>query len=517
MGPRRGQGPLRPHPNPEAMRRAVLALALLAVALGAAGCGVGRLGGSSGRYRVAAIFDNASFLIPGQDVRIAGANVGSVKAVTLTSDNHARIEMEVDPKFGPFRSDADCFIAPQSLIGERFIQCAPGTPRGRALKGDPPTVPVGRTHSPVDPDLVTATFRLPVRERITILLNELGAGLAGNGHALSATIRRANPAIQATREVLTKVDRDREVLGRLVDQSDKVIAQLGRRRDRVASFIQEASDVAQTAAQRDGAISEGIARLPGTLDETQASLSQLRTLAQRAQPLLGDLHEAAPPLTRLVGDTPALATAARPALRHLASMSRTGTPTLRDSRDVVKRLRTFASLSVPTGQLVTELNESLRDRGVVEGIQSFVYNVALTISRFDKDSHLQPAYLVAAQDCALYATTTSPGCDAHLVKGSADARAGTPAKRAHRRRAHRRHRARSHHQNSAPQQPSSSGGSSTPPVHVPRLPDLPKLPNLPKRPSLPPLPGVPPAPSTPSSSAPKSPDPGDLLDYLLGP
>jgi virulence factor Mce-like protein len=499
------------------MKRAAVIIGLLASALVATGCGAGRLGGSSGRYRVVAIFDNASFLIPGQDVRIAGANVGSVKAVTLTPDNHARIEMEIDPKFAPFRSDADCFIAPQSLIGERFIQCAPGTSRGRPLKGDPPAVPLGRTHSPVDPDLVTATFRLPVRERITILLNELGAGLAGNGQALSAAIRRANPAIQATQDVLTKVDRDREVLGRLVDRSDQVIAQLARRRDRVASFIQEASDVSRTAARRDGAISEGIARLPGTLDETKASLSTLRTLAQRAQPLLGDLHQAAPSLTRLVDDTPALATAARPALRHLAGMSRTGTTTLRDSHDVVRRLRTFASLSVPAGQLVAQLNESLRDRGVVEGIQRFVYLTALTLSRFDKDSHIQPAYLVGAADCAVYATTTDPACDAHLVKGSATARAHTRAKRAHRRRAHRRHRAQRPHQDSAPQAPSSSGGTSTPPVHVPKLPDLPNLPRLPQTPPLPPLPGVPAPPSTPSPSAPRSPDPGDLLDYLLGP
>ena len=57
------------------------------------------------------------------------AKVGSVKDVTLTRDNKARIEMEVDRRFAPFRSDADCTIQPQSLIGEKFVQCTPGTPR----------------------------------------------------------------------------------------------------------------------------------------------------------------------------------------------------------------------------------------------------------------------------------------------------------------------------------------------------------------------------------------------------
>jgi ABC-type transporter Mla subunit MlaD len=117
------------------MRRApgigILVAAAAAVAPVVTGCGAG---GSSGGYRVDALFDNASFLIPGQDVRIAGANVGTVTAVKVTPDRKARISMRIDKRFAPFRSDADCFIAPQSLIGERFIQCAPGTPRGRGRR-----------------------------------------------------------------------------------------------------------------------------------------------------------------------------------------------------------------------------------------------------------------------------------------------------------------------------------------------------------------------------------------------
>ncbi|HEX6945203.1 MAG TPA: MlaD family protein, partial [Casimicrobiaceae bacterium] len=172
-------------------RLAALAFVLAAaVTVAALGCGSSATGGGD-TYRVDAIFDNASFLIHGQDVRIAGANVGSVEDVRVTPDNRARIEMKIDKRFAPFRSDADCFIAPQSLIGERFIQCAPGTPRGHVLRsedGHAPTVPITNTHSPVDPDLVLSTYDLPVRQRLSIILNELGAGLAGDGHQLSAAI-----------------------------------------------------------------------------------------------------------------------------------------------------------------------------------------------------------------------------------------------------------------------------------------------------------------------------------------
>lgn len=429
-------------------RAAAFTGAVVAFAIAVTGCGAG---GSRGGYRVDALFDNASFLIPGQDVRIAGANVGTVTDVTVTPDHRARISMKVDDRFAPFRSDADCFIAPQSLIGERFIQCAPGTPRGHELKasgGHAPTVPVSNTHSPVDPDLVVATFQLPVRERLSIILNELGAGVAGNGRNLNAVIRRANPAIQATQDVLRIVARDRAVLGDLIDRSDTVIGELAKRRSRVADFIDQAAQVSRTAAERDGAVSEGIRRLPATLDETRSSLRALTTLSNRSRSLLGDLRKAAPSLTRLVRDAPPLADAAKPALDHLASMSRTGTATLRDGAPVVEQLRAFAKLGIPAGQLAATLNESLKDRGVVEGLQYFVYSVALTLSRYDSTSHIQPAYLVAPGECLAYAKVTVPSCDAHFVKGAAT----TTLRKKSRHRAKHRTRTRRHDSGPAPAQ-----------------------------------------------------------------
>ena len=106
----------------------VLVLAVAAVAVAAGGSGEART------YRVDAVFDNASSLIPGNVVKIAGAPVGEVKDIRLTRDRKARVEMEIEEGYAPFRSDAQCVIAPESLfIGEKFLQCKPGTPKGRPL------------------------------------------------------------------------------------------------------------------------------------------------------------------------------------------------------------------------------------------------------------------------------------------------------------------------------------------------------------------------------------------------
>ena len=121
-------------------------------------------GGTEPTYRVDAVFDSTANLIPGQDVKIAGARVGQVSDIELTKERKARVEMEIEEGFAPFRADAECTIRPQSLIGEKFVQCHPGTPDSPPLEngdGGAPTVPLEQTHAPVDLDLVFAALRRP--------------------------------------------------------------------------------------------------------------------------------------------------------------------------------------------------------------------------------------------------------------------------------------------------------------------------------------------------------------------
>ena len=142
---------------------ALLVVAVLAVVLLVSG------GGDSGGYRIRAIFDNGAFMVNGEQVRIAGANVGTIESVDVTRPGEtvkyedgepvsvpgkAVIVMEItDPSFQDFRSDATCLIRPQSLIGEKFVDCrptlprAPGSPLPPPLEGDRRR-PAGRRRAP---------------------------------------------------------------------------------------------------------------------------------------------------------------------------------------------------------------------------------------------------------------------------------------------------------------------------------------------------------------------------------
>ena len=122
---------------------------------------------SSG-YEVRAVFDNSSFVIPGEDVKIAGVKVGTIDTLDLTADNKAAVVLRIDdPAFHPFRSDATCKVGLQSLIGEQFVECVPTQPRGPGVKAAPPLrrigsgpgagqylLPVSHTVTPVNQDLV---------------------------------------------------------------------------------------------------------------------------------------------------------------------------------------------------------------------------------------------------------------------------------------------------------------------------------------------------------------------------
>ena len=98
-------------------------------------------------------------MVKGEQVRVAGANVGEIESVGVTMPGEvdslrrrqgaaisgkAVIVMKItDPGFQDFRSDASCLIRPQSLIGEKFVDCRPTLPRapgaaaGAGAEGDP--------------------------------------------------------------------------------------------------------------------------------------------------------------------------------------------------------------------------------------------------------------------------------------------------------------------------------------------------------------------------------------------
>jgi virulence factor Mce-like protein len=403
------------------MKRLTAALSTALVLAAAALLLTGGRAESSDTYQVNAIFDTAKGIIPGQLVKIAGARVGSITDVQLTKDYKARIVMDVPSRF-QFTNNASCNIQPEGLISENFVQCDPGTPGKPKLEvsGDTnvPTVPVDRTSVPISITDLFKIFQADIRQRFTVILAALGAGVAARGPELNEILIRSNPTLQAVRRLTSDLAAQKETLRAAVSDTDAVIAQLAKRSDNLTEFIDESNRLSRQSADHSSALAEAIHRLPGLLDQTDVVLGDLNTLTTVGRPLLGELRAATPGIERVVDQLTPFSKAALPVLGDLSETSDIGRATVKASIPVVHTLRKFAADALPTGRLLNSLLVNLRQRGFVENLNLFGYYAAAALSRYDQTSHIFPAHAVIST-CSTYAMTPVAGCNAFFGPGRA--------------------------------------------------------------------------------------------------
>jgi phospholipid/cholesterol/gamma-HCH transport system substrate-binding protein len=383
--------------------------------------------GEDEAYKVRAIFDNAGFVIPGEDVKVAGVKVGSVDDVQVTDDYKAAIVLRIDDEgYRDFRRDAECEVRPQSLIGERFVECTPTRTEGTGDELPPELeeiadgpgkgerlLPVQNTSRAVDLDLINNIMREPYRDRLSIILNELGVGLAGRGADLDAVIRRANPALKEVDEVLKILARQNDQLEQLAVDSDTIMEPLARERRHVASSIENMNAVAQATAERRGDLEAGIARLPVFLRELTPTMEQLGSLSEQMTPVLTDLGVAAPDINTFVEELGPFSEAATPALVSLGEAGEVGGPALQEALPVIKDTKKLAAQLKPVAK---QLGDVLVDFQREDGIQRFldyIFFQGTAVNGFDSFGHYLRAGLIVNQ-CTTYATQPTGGCSANF-------------------------------------------------------------------------------------------------------
>lgn len=408
------------------MRRA-LGIGALAAALAVVLVLALRARGDEPGYLVRAEFRNAFTVSEGEDVKIAGVTVGRIRELGLTERQTAAVVLEItEPGFQDFRRDAECTIRPQSLIGERFVECTPTRPREVGAPPAPPLreievdgerqrlLPVTNTSRPVDLDLVNNTLRLPYRQRLSLILNELGAGLAGRGEDLRRVIRTADPALKETDAVLGILAEQNEQLADLARDADTVLRPLARERDSVASFVTQANSVAQATADRSPQLEENLRKLPRFLRELQPTMRRLEGVSGELTPVLSDLRAAAPGVNRALAELGPFSEAGIPAFRTLGAALDVGRPALLRAKPIVDDLRELGAGSKVLAADLGDLTESLRDTGGIERLMDFLYYGAASTNGFDATGHYLRAQLLVNLCSTYNATANDPSCTANF-------------------------------------------------------------------------------------------------------
>jgi ABC-type transporter Mla subunit MlaD len=381
-------------------------------------------GGSNGSYTVRAIFDDAGNIISGENVKIDGVKVGTVGSVTATPQAKAAVVLNIsNPGFKDFRSDASCTVRPQALIGEKFVDCLPtqprvaGTPLSPALKkigkgregSGQYLLPVQNTHSPVDVDLLGDISRLPERQRLTIILNELGAGLAGRGSDLRAVIRRANPALQELERVLAILAGENKVLAKLAVDSDRSLKPFAAVRGRVADFIVQSNTVAQASARHRGALARNLQLFPPFLKQLGPAMERLGRFADQTTPVFNNLKIAAPGINQAFTHIPAFSNSSTAFFKSLGSTAKVSGPALVSLQPLLARLESLGNAAKPFAGNAAALLSSLRDTGGLERILDFIFLGAGSTNGYDALGHFLRSEVVGTA-CLTYAVSTAAAC-----------------------------------------------------------------------------------------------------------
>ena len=508
------------------MRRALIGVILAVAVLVAIVFGAGAGGGGGGDYKVRAIFDNASFLISGQDVKVAGGKVGVVDHLDVANAAGGRctsgsckaaVVLKITRNgFKDFRADAHCTIRLQSPIGEKLVDCLPtqprtdGTPAPPSLKkipkGQPGAgqylLPLQNTSTPVDADLINNIQRRPYRERFSIILNELGAGLAARADDLRAVVRRANPALEQFDRFLNILANQNKMLRRLTRNGDVVVSALARERKHVSNFFVQSKIAGQATAEKSADLERNFEKFPAFLRQLTPFMNDFQLLSDQMDPVIANLRAAGPDLSRFLIALGPFSRATIPALRTLGNAADVGRPALIAAEPIARILNSFATKARSVTRNLASLLGSIQSHQGIERFVDLLYNLTLATNGFDEVGHFLRNDLVVTI-CSGYAITPTVGCSAKFAGGSSSA-ATTSSAGSTRRLLDAivgpQHKRR---------QKTSSGSAGTQPASQ----------KAPAQPSPQPKQGA----SSPTATAPKAPPSagngkgGDaLLNYLLG-
>jgi ABC-type transporter Mla subunit MlaD len=433
------------------MRKLLIALALVAVAAVVFLLAGGR--DDDDAYMVRAIFDNSNFLVEGEEVRVAGATVGTIEAVDVTrpgeiasfedgrpqdAPGKAVLVMKIeDPGFQDFRRDATCVIRPQSLIGEKFIDCRPTLPRApgsepapalREIEDGPGEgqylLPLENNSSTVDPDLINNINRLPYTQRFRLILNELGAGLAGRGEDIEAAVERANPVLRDVNRVLGTLAQQSDRLAQLSADSDRILSALSRERESVAGFFANAGAAAEASAERGPDLEASFEKLPAFLREFRATMRGLEGFSNAAAPVFTDLGRSAPAFTRATEALAPFSAASTVALRSLGAAGEQAGPLIRRADPVVRKATTVARSGVQPTRDLAKFFVSTQKTGGWAGLVDLIYNTTASFNEFDQYGHFGRA-LITLSNCTDYVFVETSGCSAnfHDIEGELTASA----------------------------------------------------------------------------------------------
>ncbi len=279
--------------------------------------------GGSG-YSVKAIFQNASQIVNGDQVQVAGNSIGTVSNIAVTPNGQAELTLSInDSRYRPLRQGTTATVREASLTGiaNRYIdlQLGPGTA---------PTIPdhgvIGTTNttSEVDLDQLLNTLNSSTRKGIEDVFQGSAAQYGGQGANAALAWQYLNPAVASTSQLFSELTRDTASFKNFIVKSGKLVTDTAARQADLSGLVVHLSRTTQALASQSAALGQSIQRLPGFMRLANTTFVNLRRALDDLTPLVNVSKPVAPKLQKLLAQLKPLAVESVPTVQALANIVR---------------------------------------------------------------------------------------------------------------------------------------------------------------------------------------------------
>jgi phospholipid/cholesterol/gamma-HCH transport system substrate-binding protein len=248
--------------------------------------------GGNGSHHYVLLFQNASQLVPDNQVLIGGQPVGSVESIDLTDDNLAEVKVNVEQELHE-GSTAIARATSLSGVANHYVSISPG-PNSNPPLEDGATLALDSTTTPVDLDQLFNTFPPPVRRGLADFIQGNAKTFAGESYAANQAYKYFGPALNRFDAFMRELNVDQRLFERFLVSSSKLSTAASERSSQLSSAIANASTAFGAIAEQNEAFSETLSLLPPVFRQSNTTFVNLRAALDDVEPLF----EAVKPATK---------------------------------------------------------------------------------------------------------------------------------------------------------------------------------------------------------------------------
>ena len=280
-------------------------------------------GGDS--YTVTAHFQNASQLVKGNQVEVAGTAAGTIDDISLADDGTALVKMTISGDYAPLHEGTIATIRSQSLSGvaNRYVQLQmpAADEEGPAIK-DGATLPLTQTVSEVDLDQLFNSLDKKTIGHFKDLIKGFARSYDGIGPQTNRGFHYLNPFLSTSREVFDQLTTDENRFRHLIVDTASLSGALAERSPDLEQFVSNADRAFSALASENQNLASTIGELPTFMRNFNTTAVNLRATLDDLDPLVDATKPVAKKLPPFTQALRGFATDAVPTVRRLDAVVR---------------------------------------------------------------------------------------------------------------------------------------------------------------------------------------------------